>query len=125
MRPSLHNVSAGQAAGKVDQEPTLIHRRVEITVEREVISVFHQSSSFAGLCVQCGRDVLKLTPESAAAASGITPREIYRWIDEQKLHFDELPTGQVFVCSESLGALTHAPQRSPGEAQLKKGLSSI
>jgi len=107
MRPSLHNVPATQAAGKHAGEPALVHRRVEITFEREVLSVLHQpSQEFTGLCVECGRDVLKLTAEAAAAAGGTTPREIYRWLDEHKLHFDESPTGQVFICSESLKAVT-------------------
>jgi predicted flavoprotein YhiN len=83
-----------------------MHRRVEITCEREVLSVLHDPAlSITGLCVQCGRDVVKFTPELAAATSGYTPREIYRWLEEQKLHFDELTTGQVFVCSESLKTL--------------------
>jgi hypothetical protein len=118
MRSSLPNVSAGQVPGKADQQPALVHRRVEITVEREVVSVIHQpGTSFTSLCPQCKRDVLKLTPEAAAAATGITPREIYRGIDEEKLHFDELPTGQVFVCSESLRLLTQATHRLPDGAQ--------
>jgi hypothetical protein len=91
---------------------------VEITVEREVVSVLHQAApGFTSLCIKCERDVLKLTPESAAAASGTTPREIYRWLDEKKLHFEELPDGQVFVCAESLKDLLQGTQRLPGEAQ--------
>jgi hypothetical protein len=121
MRPSLHNVSAGQPAGKTGEEPGIVRRRVEITVEREIVSVIHQpGSSFTSLCAECGRDVLRITPEAAAAVTGVTQREIYRWLDEKKLHFDELPTGQVFVCSESLRVLTHATRRFselPEEAQ--------
>jgi len=118
MRPLLHNVPAGQPAGKHSGDPSLVHRRVEITYEREVLSVLHQpAQEFTGLCLECGREVLKLTAEGAAAASGTTPREIYRWLDEHKLHFDESPTGQVFVCFDSLKALTQATQSSPGEAQ--------
>ena len=117
----LHNVPAGQAPGKVSQipaqEPTVVHRRVEITVEREVVSVLRQPGpGFHSLCIKCERDVLKLTPESAAAASGTTPREIYRWLDEKKLHFEELADGQVFVCAESLNVLLRAMQGLPGEA---------
>jgi hypothetical protein len=117
MRSPLHNVPAGQAPGKLTEEPNLIHRRVEITVEREVVSILHQPArDFTSLCIHCRRDVLKLTPESAAAASGTTPREIYRWLEEKNLHFEELPDGQVFVCSESLKDL-QATKRSPQEAQ--------
>jgi hypothetical protein len=122
MRPSLHNVPAGQAPGKAGQGPaqeqTVVHRRVEITVEREIVSVLHQMPpGFTSLCIKCERDVLKLTPESAAAASGTTPREIYRWLDERKLHFEELADGQVFVCAESLRDLLQGTQRLPGETE--------
>ena len=122
MRPSLHNVPAGQAPGKVSQGPaqeqTVVHRRVEITVEREVVSVLHQlGPGFHSLCIKCEQDVLKLTPESAAAASGTTPREIYRWCDEKKLHFEELADGRVFICAESLKAFLQGTQSLPGETQ--------
>ena len=59
-------------------------------------------------------------PDSPAALGyqlRYTPREIYRWLDEHKLHFDESPAGQVFVCWESLKALSQAAQSSPGEPQ--------
>jgi hypothetical protein len=118
MRPSFHNVSAGQVAAKENAEPTVIHRRVEITFEREVVSVYHQpASSFFGPCVDCGHDVLKFTAELAAAVSAATPREIYRWLDEKKVHFEESPTGQVFVCSNSLKALTQAGNALLNETQ--------
>jgi hypothetical protein len=118
MRPSLHNVPAGQVVAKQSEEPVRVHRRVEITVEREVVSVIHQpASSFRGYCTTCGHDVLKFTAELAAATCAATPREIYRWIDEKKLHFEESPTGQVFICSESLKALT-LPNKIPPHKSL-------
>jgi hypothetical protein len=114
MRSSLHNVPAG----KTNQEPTLVHRRVEITVEREVVSVVHQTApNFISLCRECGREVLKLTPESAAAATGTSPREVYRWLDEGNVHFEESESGQVFVCSESLKGFAGGARRLPTEAQ--------
>jgi hypothetical protein len=82
---------------------TVTHRRVEITVEREVVSVLYQPvANITGRCEQCGTDVLLLSAEAAAAAAGTSPREIYRWLDENKVHFQESPNGTVFVCSESL-----------------------
>jgi hypothetical protein len=43
-----------------------------------------------------------LSPDAAAAATHASPREIYRLLDENKLHFQESPGGTVFICSESL-----------------------
>jgi hypothetical protein len=118
MRPSLPNVPAGQVAAKENDQPARIHRRVEITYEREVVSVHHQpAASFIGPCINCGHEVLKITAELAAATCAATPREIYRWLDEQKLHFEESPTGQVFVCSESLKSLTQNGKFLPRAAQ--------
>jgi hypothetical protein len=43
-----------------------------------------------------------LSADAAAAATRTSPREIYRLLDENKLHFQESPGGTVFICSESL-----------------------
>jgi hypothetical protein len=100
MKPMSHTVPPEGASAS---EKTVIHRRVEITVEREVVSVVYQpSAGVAGRCEQCGRDVLLLSPAAAAAARGVSPREIYRWLDEKDLHFQELECGTILLCSESL-----------------------
>jgi len=76
---------------------------VEITVEREVVSLVYQpGTSTTGWCERCGKDVQMLTAEAAAAVCGASAREIYRWLDEDKLHFQEFPAGAVLICSESL-----------------------
>jgi hypothetical protein len=100
MRPSLHNLPPeGDDAVKT----RVLHRRVEITVEREVVSVeYVPTANVMAWCEQCGKDVLMLTAEAAAVEVKTSPREIYRWLDESKLHFQESPGGTVFVCSESL-----------------------
>jgi hypothetical protein len=41
-------------------------------------------------------------PELAAALSGVTPRTIYRWVEDEKVHFRETPAGLLLVCAESL-----------------------
>jgi hypothetical protein len=102
MSPLLHNLPPdGDEAAK----STTIRRRVEITVEREVVSVeYLPPANVTGWCLQCGKNVLMLTAEAAAAAHGTSPREIYRRLDDNKLHFQESPSGTVFICSESLNA---------------------
>jgi hypothetical protein len=98
-----HTVPAESSAAQKIGEGTVLHRRVEITLEREVLQVMYQpGASFTGRCEECGKDVTLLSAEAAAAEASVTPREIYRWIEEETLHFRELPTGKVFVCSESL-----------------------
>jgi hypothetical protein len=115
MRPFLHNVPP---KGTDPVNATVVHRRVEITVEREAISVVYQpGANITGQCEQCGKEVLMLTAEAAAAARNTSPREIYRWLDENKLHFHESPGGTVFICSESLQQLSCPNQISPGESR--------
>jgi hypothetical protein len=98
--PSLHNLPPD---GDEAANTTVVHRRVEITVEREVVSVeYVPPANIRGWCQQCGKEVLMLTAEAAAAAHGTSPREIYRQLDDNKLHFQESPGGTVFICSESL-----------------------
>jgi hypothetical protein len=100
MKPLSHNVSP---QGAYIPETTVIHRRVEITVEREVLSMTYQpAAGVVGWCERCGRDVLLLSPEAAASQQGVSPRVIYRWLDEKELHFQELQRGTIFLCSESL-----------------------
>jgi hypothetical protein len=100
MTPLLHNVPP---EGEDAVNRTVTHRRVEITVEREVVSLVYQPAvNITGWCERCGKDVMMLTAEAAAATRSTSPREIYRWLDENKLHFQESPTGAVLICSESL-----------------------
>ena len=81
MRPFLHNVPP---KGTDPVNATVVHRRVEITVEREAISVVYQpGANITGQCEQCGKEVLMLTAEAAAAARSTTPRKIYRWLGDE------------------------------------------
>jgi hypothetical protein len=103
MEPLLHNVPPEETDSL---NATVIRRRVEITVEREVLSVVYQpAASIVGHCDRCGGDVLLLSAETAAAAHGVSPREIYRWLNEKDLHFQELQSGTIFLCSTSLKAV--------------------
>jgi hypothetical protein len=104
MEPLLHNVTPEETESL---NANVIRRRVEIIVEREVLSVVYQpAASIVGHCARCGEDVLLLSAETAAAAHGVSPREIYRWLDEKDLHFQELQSGTIFLCSKSLKAVT-------------------
>ncbi|HEV8384393.1 MAG TPA: hypothetical protein VGQ11_05930 [Candidatus Acidoferrales bacterium] len=53
-------------------------------------------------CSACRRETQFAMPELAAALSGVTPRTIYRWVEDEKVHFRETPAGLLLVCAESL-----------------------
>ena len=106
-------LSAAEPLAKSIDANRTIHRSVEITIEREFLAVTSQpGSSFVALCPTCRADVLMLTAEAAALAAAVSPREIYRWLETGKLHFQELPTGKVFICSQSLKAFERPAQES-------------
>jgi hypothetical protein len=102
MPESNQTLSARDRKAKLNNAP-VASRRVEITVERELLSVYyHPGSSYHGPCPSCGRDVLMLTAEAASVAIGVTRRQIYRALDENKFHFHESPSGDTYVCSVSI-----------------------
>jgi hypothetical protein len=114
MEPLLHNVPPEEN----ESHDANVRRRIEITVEREVLSVVYQpATGIVGRCEPCGCDVLLLTAEAAAAAHGVSPREIYRWLDEKDLHIHEFQGGPVYICSESLKQLSSSRQDPPGESR--------
>ena len=106
-----------EISGPVTENGRIVTRSVQITVEREVLSVLlHQPGvSFAGLCEACAGEVMLLTVETAAQMAGVTPRAIYRWVESADLHFQEDSTGAVFICSESLKSL------GPPQVRLQAG----
>ncbi len=96
-----------EISAPVTEDGRIVTRSVQITVEREVLSVLlHQPGvSFAGYCAECGREVMLLTVETAAQLEHVTPRSIYRWVEGAAVHFHETSEGAVFICSESLKGL--------------------
>jgi hypothetical protein len=46
-----------------------------------------------------------LPVETAAAVTGFTPRMLYRWVEQETLHFIESPDGTVLLCAESFKTL--------------------
>ena len=47
--------------------------------------------------------VAMVTPERAAELAGATPREIYRRLENNELHFAESEGGLLFICRNSIG----------------------
>jgi len=99
---SAHTLAAGEPAAG-ERAP---YRRTELRIEREQFTVHYQpGTSYSGRCPQCGLEVLMLTAEAAAVTVGASRREVYRWVEQDALHFQEATTGEVFLCSVSLERL--------------------
>jgi hypothetical protein len=82
-------------------------RHIEISVERQEVSILRPDRNGILLhCEKCGTKVVMLPVDTAATITGTTPRMLYRWIDEEKLHFVESSDGTVLLCAESFKTLT-------------------
>jgi hypothetical protein len=82
-------------------------KRTEITVETEQVTVIHRPRSFArAWCVHCRKEVNMVTAEQAAAVAGASLRSICRFVEVDDLHFMEKADRVLFICLDSLTALT-------------------
>ena len=80
-----------------------LRRRIQITIERRQVTWGHADQlPLLGLCPVCRSEVHMLSAEAAARAAGISPRMLYRWIEENRVHFQESNDGTVLVCENSL-----------------------
>jgi hypothetical protein len=71
-----------------------LRRRVEITILRSELTL--------GVTNQSACEVHMLPVELAARASKVSPRIVYRWIEQNQVHYRELSDGTVLVCENSL-----------------------
>lgn len=55
-------------------------------------------------CARCGAFVAMLTPEEAAAVAGVKTRDIFRWLESERVHFVETANLSPLVCLASLPA---------------------
>jgi hypothetical protein len=82
-------------------------RHIEISVERHEVSTLRSNREGILLhCQKCGTKVVMFPVDTAAALTGSTPRMLYRWMEEEKLHFIESPDGMVLLCAESFKTLS-------------------
>lgn len=76
-------------------------QKTEITFEtEETISLRQEAKKFKMFCPPCQALVEMVTPPTAAALVGLSEREIFRLIENGRLHFVEAE--RVFVCREFL-----------------------
>jgi hypothetical protein len=116
MRLLPRSLSAGPAPEQTPAHPEVL-RRYEITVERELVVLRKNIvENYTTFCRECGRDVSMMPPDSAAEVAGTTARNVYRWVEEKRVHIDEPATGKLFICSESLQQLSTLTHISPAGA---------
>ena len=76
-------------------------QKAEISFEVEETSVLRQDEKvLTAFCPQCQALVEMFTPQIAAALSGLSEREIFRLIENGRIHFVEAE--RVFVCLDTL-----------------------
>jgi hypothetical protein len=79
-------------------------KRTIVRVETRHLTVIRPAGSVIELwCEQCAGAVSMVTPEDAARLCDATPRTIYRMVEEGKVHFEEIKSGGLLVCINSLG----------------------
>jgi len=79
------------------------NRTTEITIERRrSFAARRTTKRKLSYCPICAREREFVTPEEAAARASVTPRTIYRWLEDGRFHFIEQPGSELFICSESL-----------------------
>ena len=76
-------------------------QKKEITFEVEETIILRQGEkTLLDFCPQCHVLVEMTTPQVAAALSNISEREIFRLIENERLHFIE--GERIFICRNSL-----------------------
>lgn len=80
----------------------------EIFIETRERIVFRQTTSMEieTVCSACNAASIFIQPERAALFFKLTPREIYRRIENGAIHFLETATGATLVCAASLSTTT-------------------
>jgi hypothetical protein len=91
-------------------------RITEIEIlKQETLIIRQPSGRLRPFCPACGGTQPMLTPEEAAALSAVSLRAIFRWIETDIVHFQEMPEGQLYVCANSLPSLDGNKTLSEGE----------
>ena len=76
-------------------------KRTVITIESHRLTVVRSRRPLEMWCKRCGKEVPALTPEAAAALTGVSPESIYRGIENDELHFIEMTGEALLICSGS------------------------
>ncbi len=78
-------------------------KRTEITIAtREATIIRRTKPIIRRWCAECAAEVRMATPDKAAAISSVTPRAIYRRVENSEIHFVETDDGHLLICLNSL-----------------------
>jgi hypothetical protein len=101
-----------------ETKDVLLKRTVRITVTHErIVSLRGGGDELAAAwCPRCAATVTMLTPHQAASVAGVGTRDIFRWLESDRLHFIETTSLSPLVCLESLpsGATREGTGGEPG-----------
>jgi hypothetical protein len=81
-------------------------KRTEITIETETLVVVRGSGARPEWCSACGQVVDALTVDAAARAAVVRSRAVFRWVEEELVHYGETPQGLLWICPASIHNLT-------------------
>jgi hypothetical protein len=76
--------------------------RTSITIQTERLLVMGNNRSLYSLCAECGDEVCMVTVDQASSLTGARSRDIYRDIEDGKIHFIETAKGSLLICFNSL-----------------------
>ena len=87
------------------REMTVRRRKTTLTttVAHEVTVIRNPpTSDKEASCVECAGQARMVTLAEAVHMANINSRGIFRLIEEERIHFLEMPNGEVFICPASL-----------------------
>lgn len=81
-----------------------IRKRTETIIETHEVWVIRRQGSAgpAAMCATCEARPPMAKPAEAARLAGVNTRTVYRWVEAGRVHFIEVPEGDLFVCLASL-----------------------
>jgi excisionase family DNA binding protein len=86
------------------------HKRTEITIEIERVVVIRRQLPVRAWCQPCGAQVVMITVDEAAQLVRVSARTLYRWVENEKLHFTETAEGGLLICLNSIPPGTAAAE---------------
>ena len=92
-------------------------KRTEITIETaRVVLISGRHSSAQAKCERCNKQTEMVPVDVAASLARVSPRTIFRWIEDGELHFVETASGRLLICLDSIPS----PVSASFEAQNKR-----
>lgn len=89
--------------GRAERAGMIRKKKTRITIRSEQVFVIRRAGrNLTAWCTECDSLVNMIGPEEAMAVSGVSSREIYRWVEAGRVHFLETPEGFLLICPDSL-----------------------